>query len=207
MQLTRDQWNNAIRHESYLQAWSMVHFLAHADNGRYQKPFDTFLRAVGKGAYWKLAWRNCFGEDVDKPDNGFERRWAAWWLDLPANPTATLYDQATVATITSFFARAFSQKQKMDSMEDFSRLAEQKDLKCHCDDWLPPALLLGALVRAERIGEWSLVRQPGGKPPYVRCARPDGVVLLGGFALTARGDRVDRVAVQVQPPASQPAGK
>ena len=199
MQMSRQQWNEAMDFDLYVQSWSMVHFLAHAEGGRYQQPFDAFLRVVGKGGDWQVAWKNCFKNDVNGPDNTFQRHWSQWWLDLPDNPTAPLYQQATVATITSFFARAYSQNQPMKTMDDFFKLADEKNLKCNGADWLPPALLVTSLDRAKAMGTWSLMPDAG-RPWKVRCQLPDKTAIIGQFTL--KGDRVEHVAVT-----SQPAGK
>ena len=35
--------------ENYDQAWTMVQFLAHAENGKYQGAFVKFMRAIATG--------------------------------------------------------------------------------------------------------------------------------------------------------------
>jgi hypothetical protein len=107
------------------------------------------------------------------------------------------------ATLTSFFARAVSQKQTFNTMDEFFAAASAGELKSDPADWLPPSLLVNALTTARTMGKWSLLPDPG-RPPRLRCEVPDKTVFIGQFTLKA--DRVDRVAVQVAP-ASQPAGK
>jgi hypothetical protein len=55
----------------YEQAWSMVHFLAYGDGGRYQQPFEQYLRLINQGILSQPAFVQVFGDDLE----GFERRW------------------------------------------------------------------------------------------------------------------------------------
>jgi len=43
MLLSHQQWNSEMEIENYDQAWSMVHFLAQGENGRYQTAFVNFM--------------------------------------------------------------------------------------------------------------------------------------------------------------------
>ncbi len=138
---------------NYDQAWSMIHFLVHAENGRYRKALSLHIRDISRGANWKRSWAGRFGRNID----AFQQRYRAWWLALEDNPTEGLYIQAVVETLTSFLARAVSQGQAFDSAEDFLRQARAGELKSHPDQWLPPALLNSVLLKALRWrGAWSL---------------------------------------------------
>ena len=68
---------------------------------------------------WDRAWRKHFGPGTDD----FEAAWKRYWLGLEDDPTADLYAKATVATLTSFLARANSQDQQIASAEEFFDLA------------------------------------------------------------------------------------
>ncbi|MDD4891747.1 MAG: DUF1570 domain-containing protein [Phycisphaerae bacterium] len=200
MELKPDQWNNKIEHANYVQAWSMVHFLVHADDGKYVKPFEGFLQAVSKGAYWSRAWKPRFGNDVE----AFEKRWADWWLAQPEDPTATLRARVLVATMTSFLGRAVAQRQTFTSADEFFAAAAAGKLQCGPDDWLPPVLLSRRLDAARAVGKWTLL-PPSPKPPsQLRCELKDGSVLTGLFTFKSTG-RIDRVTVQEKAPTSQPA--
>src|SRR6185437_14775966 len=120
MMLTgQQQWNNKLTTENYDQAWSMVHFLAHGDQGRYQTTFVSFMQLLGRGFQWPMAWQKTFGDAA-----GFEARWKQWWLDQPENPTAALYAQARCATMAGFLGRAAGQKQRFPDFDDFASQAE-----------------------------------------------------------------------------------
>ena len=197
MRLRQELWNTEIglaHHRAslnYDQAWAMVHFLAHANNGRYQDAFGDFLRAVSHRQQWEQAWRRNFGNDI----NAFQQRWEEYWLGLPDRPTEELEAQAIVATVTSYYARALSQRQRFEMFEEFVAAAEAGRLKFHEDDRLPAALLEGALAAWPEIGTWSLRLR--GKPAVV-CVRADGTIIEGRFRL--RNHRVKSVEVLVKPP-------
>ncbi len=47
MLLTNREWNADLKIENYDMAWSMTHFLAHGDDGRYQGAFAAFMKDIG----------------------------------------------------------------------------------------------------------------------------------------------------------------
>ncbi len=196
MQMSHEIWNSTIglAHDkagtNYNQAWAMVQFLAHGDDGRYQEAFGNFLTAVSRKVAWEKAWIDCFGADIP----GFQERFNQYWLGLPEHPTAVLEAQALVSTITSFYARAFSQRQYFETFEEFKTAAAASELKANEEDWLPPEMLEVALKRVDEAGEWSLRRK--GQQAVI-CELADGTVLEGRFQVANR--RVKSVEVLVKP--------
>ncbi|MGE0478947.1 MAG: DUF1570 domain-containing protein [Phycisphaerae bacterium] len=188
MLLPHAVWNAEISGANYDQAWSMVHFLAHAEDGKYAKPFHAFLRQVSHGAKWDAAWSRNFGRDV----TAFESRWRDWWKGLPDDPTADRLAEWQVATLTSFFARAASQRQYFEDANVFFAAARENALKAHADDWLPRTLLNRALQGVETVGEWSVDKGAGGRKLVLQ--RSDGLTLVGSHTL--RGGRVKDVIVK-----------
>lgn len=190
MMLTSHQlWNTELSGANYDQAWSMVHFLAHADNGKYEQAFMGFLRDVSQGVEWERAWRRHLGDDVD----AFQRRWEQWWRGLPENPTADLQAQAVAEALASFYARALSQRQKFETVEEFFGAAEAGELKCDAQDWLPPKLLEWALKKAPEAGRWSIEKRKSGWPMLV-CETAGGARLESRFK--ASNGRVRDVSVE-----------
>jgi hypothetical protein len=61
MRVTLREWNMNLAAENYHQAWAMAHFLAHADNGKYQAAFVNFVRGVNQKVPWQKAWDQAFG--------------------------------------------------------------------------------------------------------------------------------------------------
>lgn len=176
LKMTQGQWNAQLSITNYDQAWSMIYFLAHADNGKYQPRLNAFIRDVSHGTDPSNAWTKEFGRGTAR---AFEQRWRDYWSKMPPDPTADLYAKATVAKITSFYARTFSQRQTFRSFETFLEAARSGKLRQAREDWLPPGLLTEALREVPRAGTWQIEKLPGRF--QVVCIRPDGTRLIGTF--------------------------
>jgi hypothetical protein len=185
MNLSQDQWNAEMSLVNYDQAWSMVHFLAHGENGKYQKAFGAFVGDLGKGLTWQVAWDNTFGGT-----EGFEKQWRAYWLNLPENPTIDLYTKANVSIFISFIARANSQGQTFANFDAFKDAASKQQLKCSPQDTLPDTLLKDALEQLQTFTKlkytYTLAVRPGEKIPQLLCTSPSGAKIIGRF-VTQRG--------------------
>jgi hypothetical protein len=192
MQLPVSDWNSELSLANYDQAWSMVQFLAHGDDGKYQRAFSSFLGQLGKGTSARKAWENTFGDT-----RGFEAAWRAYWTNLPDQPTADVYAQATVAALTSFVARAFSRQQTFADFDSFANAVRAGQIKYHPDDWLPQSLAIDALETANRLNlsgaKFSLQTTSAEKSPALRCILKDGTELVGRFTL--KQGRVGEVTV------------
>lgn len=183
MLLSGGAWNAQMKIENYDQAWSMVHFLAHGENGRYQDAFVNFMRLIGRGLQWQQAWLQTFGSAAD-----FEQHWKDYWLNQPPNPTRDLYAQAATAIFTSFLARAQAQKQTFDSFDAF--LADAKDGRVKTgqtiDDWLPPKLLEDAARSADNAPfQWKIEPNPATKTFRLIAELGDGTSMVGSYAIVA----------------------
>lgn len=202
MTMTNAEWNGRLDVVHYDQAWSMVHFLAQGDGGKYTDAFARYLQIVGKGTPSDRAWLMAFGS-VD----GFEARWKAFWTNLPENPTLDLYAQADVAALTSFLARAYSQKQTFDTFDEFIK-TDASDLKAAPADWLPPALYTEMRAMAAQLrnkdAEFALARGSRGPLPQLVCTLPDATKITGTFSLSS--GRIGKVTAEIaKPPATKPA--
>lgn len=182
MEITRDDWNSELAIVNYDQAWSMVHFLAHGEEGKYQRALGGFIGQLGDNRPWEQAWRSSFGEI-----HGFEQRWKEYWITLPDNPTLDLYVRANVATLNGFLARAFSQGQRFTDFAAFEQAAAEQTLKAHPQDWLPPALLKQAIDQSKVLARqgftYSLTSRRGQPFPQLLCTTPDGKTITGQFTL------------------------
>lgn len=195
MMLQHETWNAESSVVNYDQAWSMVHFLAHANDNKYQKAFDGFLRSVSHGDKWEAAWERNFGRGVRE----FEERWRDYWMSQPDDPTAAQYDRVAFSTLTSYFARAASQRQYFESADDFLNAARDGKLKSNTEDWLPPAILTKALERTGKMGDWSVSKGSGGRK--LIAVASDKRRMTGSFQLA--GSRVKSVNVKMDKAASK----
>jgi len=205
MSLSHFEWSVGMSMYNYDQAWSMIHFLVHGEEGKYVKPLSTFISNISRGSPYEKAWIRSFGRDID----GFEKKYRQWWLAQGKNPSADVYARVAASTMNSFFARSCSQQQRFESADAFFKSARAGKLKCHKLDWLPPGLLAQHLPQAARLGKW-VIETPPRKLPQLVCQLEDGRKLVGTFAV--RGGRVRRVSVKLvpkeprkQPPSTRPA--
>jgi hypothetical protein len=170
MLMSPQDWRARLSIADYDQAWSMVHFLVHGENGKYQQAFSACIREISQGQPFEKAWLDTLG-----PADGFEARWKAYWLAQPENPSAVLYSRATVSILTSFLARAMIQKQTFDSFDQFASIAESGGLKISPEYWLPPSLLRRGLQGTQNGEKWNLHGQT------LSATMPDGMRLTGSF--------------------------
>lgn len=77
----------------YDQSWSIVHFLVHADGGRYRKPFMAYLRYLGRGIDSAKAFERAFGADNF---DAFEKRWGDYVDKLNPNPAVVAHTRLSV---------------------------------------------------------------------------------------------------------------
>lgn len=195
MNKSHEDWNSRLSLVNYDQAWSMVHFLAHAEGGRYQDPFARFIKEVSRNVPWQQAWEHTFGRGVRE----FEQKWRDYWQNMDENESFELQARATILTLTSFYGRAFAQKQIFESFEPFLQSAKEGQLKVGAKDWLPPALLEKAAKAAARLGGYSIVKGPSGYKLVQEL--PDGSKLIGTFQ--AANGQIRRESVQVESQASK----
>lgn len=185
------EWNQRMDVANYDHAWSMVQFLAHADGGRYRKAFAAYINEVAQGRPKDRAWGVHFGAA-----ESFEQAWRKYWTGLPPDATERLYVRAWAEMLTSYLARATSQKQAFATFDEFLAAVEAGRVKHHPGDWLPPTLAATAVEQARADGQrlgltWSLGTT--GKSPTIVCQFPDGTRLTGRFTLD--GQRVGDVKV------------
>ena len=91
--MTNAQWNARVasgdRRASVLydQAWSMAHFLVHADRGRYAGPFEQYLLALGQGKTPEQAFEHAF---KTRDFKAFERLWTKYIMEvIEPDPVST----------------------------------------------------------------------------------------------------------------------
>jgi hypothetical protein len=82
--MSHEIWNARVQmgaaQVQYLQAWSLVHFLIFAEEGKYETGFLNFLVALNRGADWRQAFVASFG----LPDfKAMETAWLEYVRDVP----------------------------------------------------------------------------------------------------------------------------
>lgn len=79
----------------YDQAWSMVHFLIHARDGRFARMFEGYLKELAKGVEPPRAFRIAF--DTDDIES-FQTAWAQYVGELEPDPLSTVIENLEVLT-------------------------------------------------------------------------------------------------------------
>jgi len=205
LKMEQRTWNAGLSVRNYDQAWSMVHFLVHAEDGKYRKALSRWISDIAR----RKPWANSFIARFGRNTKAFQQRYAAWWNALPADPTAEKRVQVVVQTLTSYLGRATSQGQQFKDAGAFFAAARAGELKAARRQWLPKTLLDKALSRAEKLDGWSLdLTDP--KRPKLVLARPDGARLTGAFGVVAgrvANVKVDLVKPVEKEPTTQAAQK
>ncbi|MFP4053275.1 MAG: DUF1570 domain-containing protein [Phycisphaerae bacterium] len=195
--MTHKEWNSQLAIRNYDQAWSMVHFLVHAEDGKYREAFGKFINDISRGRNWEKSYVRRFGRDT----KAFEKKYSQWWLARDKNESADLYTRAVVETLTSYLARAQVMDRKYDNAEEFFRSIDagkvQVDPKKHLKLWLPNSLGKKAVKQAKGKGEWKLVMPEKGFPK-ITLTRKDGTVFEGSFSLPR--SRRPKVEVAISKP-------
>jgi len=197
--MTNNEWTADLSARNYDQAWSMVHFLVHAEDGKYRKAFGNYINDVARRKDPAKAFAARLGRDLD----AFARKYADWWNGLPPDPTADLQTQAVVATLTSFVARTKIARVKVETFEEFAAAAREGKIqvsgKRYPRLWLPQSLVQGAIQEAPALGQWSL--DTSGSRPELICKQSDGTVFRGSFTLASK--RAPKVTVRTDKPQPQ----
>jgi hypothetical protein len=185
MSLSHKQWNARISTTTYDQVWSLVHFLVHADDGARREGLVALLKDPNG------AFEQHLGNIED-----LETMWRTYWSQLSENPTADLYVEATLRTLTSFLARATARRQQFASFAEFLAAAEKGRLKMAESDWLPPSLLSDALKRTATLqnegGQFTL-ELDAPRPPKIAYRARGGSRMVGRFTL--KGSRLGDVSI------------
>jgi len=233
MRLSHEQWNAQLSVANYDLAWSMVQFLAHGENGRYQQAFGRYMWLLSHNTPPQMAWAQTFGDT-----RGFQQNWETYWRGLPDEPTGDLYAKAVMATLTSFLARSAAQHQTFASFDQFLAMAADGKLRqappvpliklpqitaptsepvrpaglntmitpdSVDDQWLPPSLLRQGVTNAQAMLDAGdqFELHGTGSRQELFCRRADGAKLHGFFVLN--DGRAIEVQVTLSPGPPSPA--
>lgn len=148
MSLSHEKWNHDLSIQHYDQAWSLVQFLAHGQNGRHRK---AFVRLIGQGDQMtQRSFVEAFG-----PVAEVETQWRTFWLDYPVRVGRHAYARAAVETLTSYLARARLAGQSVRSFSHLQSLVAADQLRQPRRNALPVQTLSECLAWAEQLGEWQ----------------------------------------------------
>ncbi len=165
--MTHEQWNGALRQESYDLAWSLVEFLAHGEDGAYQDGLTQYIRDSKKGGDPLRAFERTIG-----PVNDIQAKWRDYWLDYDQDESQRIYARAAAQTVCSFVARAMASHTTVKDLGELSQFAEQARPKPAKGE-LAPAILADCLEWSRDMGQWTLDQSPRA-PFQVQLKMKDG---------------------------------
>lgn len=203
MRMSQEQWNGRLTEQNYDQAWSIVQFLAHGDNGKYQNAFNGFMIELGRGGLWQPAWDKAFGRG-----DGFEQAWQAWWMKQTDNPTLDIYATIAARMLANYSSRATSQKQAFENIEALHAAVRRGGVKTHPADALPPGLAndcADLVANLTQVGvhfafDWPK-KGPAQFPTAIVATLPDGKTVTA--SVTVRGTRAGPVSITTKKPAGR----
>jgi hypothetical protein len=180
MLMSLREWNEGLSISNYDQAWTMVHFLVHADGGKYQHAFSAFIGAIDAHQQWEKAWRQHLGDPLD-----FERRWKKYWRDLPEEASSDVRNKATTQMLTSILARYAAEKKNVEGFDAFFA-SVSKGVSFEDRHWLPASLAKQAAAdAAKKIGQGVAFQflRGSGALPSIECVPKKGTKWVGRFKL------------------------
>jgi hypothetical protein len=158
MLLSHERWNKEMSQENYDQAWSMVQFLAHAENGKYQGAFVKFMRAIATGQKWDAAWLKQL-----RLGEGFEKKWSDILAENGRQPDGgSVRPRRHRKSSPACSARDGAEAEVRD-VRSARRIGESNEVRIDNRDWLPaPPDRQRLRPRGEDAGAGGEVRPSAG---------------------------------------------
>jgi hypothetical protein len=98
MRTTHRDWSHSLTHQAsrsellYAQAWSLVYYLIHGDDGRYLRSFEVYLRLISDGEDADDSFRAAFGYGAL---TALDRRWRAFAVQQQPDEVARATQRMT----------------------------------------------------------------------------------------------------------------
>lgn len=96
LRMSSGEWNARVRirdlrsRTQYDQAWALIHFLLHAEQGKYRRALYNYIKATSDGRDLEIAAKEAFGTNDFK---AFERKWIDYMGTLEADPVSTAVER------------------------------------------------------------------------------------------------------------------
>jgi len=186
--MKNDQWLRHIREDQsraslqYCQAWSVVHFLVHAHNGRYRERLLGYLRRISEETDQEAAFRESFGTDVES----FERAWMRHVAAL--KPTPDDVCRKNMRLIAAMALELYGKPEKFRSVNTLRRdmlgkrlswtiVAGDGERITSKDERRAKALFRCPYDKSGRACSYTLLRHRRTGVPVLYCTHHRGVVL------------------------------
>lgn len=189
LSMTRLGWNNVADGVDYLEVWSLVHYLVHAQDGKFRPAFERYIKVSLQPKGPVISLREALGGGEN-----LEKEWRQWWLAQEPDATKDLYAQAAGTALCAYLGRAVAQKQMPGTVEEILALVESNKLKLSEADWLPPSLV-------NDIRRWISINGTNTKfeigkdqrNPHVTVTLSDGTHLVATYNNALKSHRVSVV--------------
>ncbi len=120
--LSERQWGDALHTDAdhsgliYAQAWSVVYFLIHGEDGKYRDAFNRYLQAVSTGREEGVAFAEAFG---GSNPSSMQRRWAAYvqGMEAPAMSAATEGLEFLATAVRYYDQQGWPVPDRLDDLE------------------------------------------------------------------------------------------
>jgi hypothetical protein len=130
------QWQKQVGFWTpYMQGFSLIQFLKHADGGRYERRLNDYIADVSSGRDTAASARAIAS---------LERRWLRWISSFKDTTAQGPFFEAIAATVTGHLVRCHINGQSFETMDDFLTAARTGRLELGpvgSDTWLPPSVM------------------------------------------------------------------
>lgn len=126
------QWNEQVRSADaqllYLEAWSLVHFLVFAEQGKYESGYLNFLVMLNRRADWRQAFVASFG----LPDfKAMEAKWLAYLQNTP--PSNYRETVRRLKFLTAGMLELHKQGRHPTSIDELRQQLQERRFECEVD--------------------------------------------------------------------------
>lgn len=141
----------------YAQAWSLVHFLIHAEDGRYRPMLDEYLTLISRGRTARRAYAEAFGtRDI----TSLEEPWKAYVRSLEPDDLSKAAQQLQL--IAHALVQDYARGVSITTLDQLEQAMRHRRIQA-----MPGAPILTGGELLTPPGEGSLLFTPGddGRPP------------------------------------------
>jgi len=175
--ISRSGWLEVADGVDYLQVWSIVQFLVHADNNHYRRNFERYIRAASRPGVQGVSMSDFLG-----PSDELEEKWRQWWTAQEPDASKDLYTRAAATGLCAYLGRAAAQKQHFDVPETLLQAFASNRIKLADADWLPPSLPNSVSTWKQLAGgDLRFELSHDDKKPQVSVTLTDGTILTATY--------------------------
>ena len=172
MTITGKEWSAKLDYRNYVQAWSMIYFLVHAEEGRYREALGKCINAISRGQNGTKAWKKYFGSNT----KNFAKKYEKYWLTLEEGTDQRARDKALLMQLCTLLHRTQVMGKKFDTMDEFVAFVNDGKFTMSPKKqkllWLPESLAKTVVSDMKKsTGTWTL--EQINKKPAVVVTRDD----------------------------------